>query len=162
VTLAHSHLVVQHLLKQLEKHAAERSERDHRPAWLTQLIQAAADQFSPLADFGRVGFECEPADDGWEARLYLGSTEVVGGRDDGHWKSASFELDLSGLTRCFDHVDELRWNVAASGGESAGSFVTVRGRIGEQPICLKAYSRAPAHVGPALREYHDGTVEPIE
>ncbi len=158
--MAHSHLLVQHLLKQLEQHAATRSERDSRPSWLIRLVEQAAECFRPLHGVARVGYECELLDNGWETRMYLGTTEVVGGRDDGQFRSTSFELDLAGLTSCFSRVDELRWNVAA--GEAGGSFLTVRGAVGEEQVCVKAYSKAPHHAGPALREYADGRIRPVD
>src|SRR5262245_53805720 len=45
--LAHTHLLVQHLFKQLERHAATRHERDHRPAWLVEFIARVAENFVP-------------------------------------------------------------------------------------------------------------------
>lgn len=158
--MAHSHLLVQHLLKQLEQHASSRTERDPRPQWLVRLIDQAADCFVPLHGVARVGYECELVESGWEARMYLGSTEIVGGAADGKSRVASFEFDVSALTTCFSRVDEMRWNVA--GGETGGSFLTVRGTIGEEAVCVKAYSKAPHHAGPALREYVDGRIRPVE
>lgn len=157
--MAHTHLLVQHLLKQLEQHSAQRGDRDHRPEWLIDLINHAAECFLPLHGVARVGYECEPKDHGWEARLYVGATEIVGGAADGQARSASFELDIAALTMCFSRVDELRWNV--SGSSSGGSFLTVRGAVGEEDVCVKAYSKAPHHVGPALREYADGRIRPV-
>lgn len=158
--MAHAHLMVQHVLKQVEQFAAHRRQRDPRPQWLADFIQQAADWFAPLTGVGRVGYDCEPTADGWEARLYLGITELVGGRDDGEWRSHSFELNLAGLTASFSRIDEFRWNVAAS--DTGGSFLTLRGCVGEFPLCVKAYSRAPEHLGPAMRQYHDGRVQPVD
>jgi hypothetical protein len=158
--LARPHLLVQHIVKQAEQLAALRAQRDPRPVWLVEFVESAAAAFAPLAGVGRVGYDCEPTAGGWEARLYIGSTELVGGKQDGHWRANSFELDVGGLTRAFSRIDEFRWNVAA--GETAGSFLTLRGAIGDQPLCVKAYSRPPEHLGPALREYHDGRVHPVE
>lgn len=160
--MAHSHLLVQHLLKQLEHHAATRDERDPRPAWLAEFVERAAEHFVPFSGIGRVGCECEAHDDGWEARLYLGLTEMVGGKDDGQAHGPGFELHVSGLLACFTAVNDLRWNVASSRGDGGGSFLTVHGLVEEHPVCVKAYSRAPAHVGPALRVFHDGRVQPVE
>jgi hypothetical protein len=160
--LPHTHLLVQHLLKQLERHAATRDERDPRPAWLVDFVECAAAHFAPLSGVGRVGCECEATAAGWEARLYLGATEVVGGKDDGQSRRLSFELHLSGLMQCFTRVEDVRWNVAAGQDEQGGSFLTVRGCVEEHPLCVKAYSRAPQHAGPALRMYHDGRIQPVE
>ncbi len=134
--------------------------RDPRPAWLVDFVQRAAEWFEPLSGIGRVGYDCQPTDAGWEARLYLGSTEVIGGREDGQSRGSSFELDLSGITACFSRIDEFRWNVAT--GENAGSFLTVRGLVDLYPLCVKAYSRTPQHLGPALRQYHDGRIQTVE
>lgn len=158
--LAHAHLMVQHVLKHIEQFAAQRKQRDPRPVWLIEFVEAAAQWFEPLSGIGRVGFDCEPTDRGWEARLYLGHTELVGGREDGQWRSHSFELNLSGLTSCFSRIDEFVWNVAA--GETGASFLTLRGLVGDSPLCVKAYSRAPEHLGPAMRQYHDGRLQPVE
>jgi hypothetical protein len=157
--LPRPHLLVQHLLKQLESHVQDREQRDPRPAWLTELVQTAAEAFAPLSGVARVGYECEPSGDGWEARFYVGAIELVGGKDDGHFRQTSFELNLAGVTSCFTQLDEFRWNVA--GGLESGSFVTLRGYVGEHPVCLKAYSRTPEHIGPGLRQYHDGRIESV-
>lgn len=158
--LPRPHLLVQHLLKQLEQQSSQRAERDPRPQWLADFIQDAADAFAPLLGVARVGYECEPSADGWEARLYLGSTEMVGGKDDGHARQSSFELNLADLTRGFSEIHEFRWNV--SGGTLGGSFVTIRGHVGEHALCVKAYSKSPGHAGPALRQYHDGRIQSVD
>jgi hypothetical protein len=127
---------------------------------LIDLVNQAANCFAPFHGVARVGYECELVDDSWEARLYVGSTEIVGGADDGQARATSFELDVAALTMCFSRVDELRWTVA--GSPSGGSFLTVRGAIGEEAVCMKAYSKAPHHAGPALREYADGRIRPVD
>lgn len=160
MVLAHAHLLVQHVLKQMDQRLAQKSQRDPRPAWLVDFVQKAADSFEPLTGVGRVGFDCEPTEGGWEARLYLGSTEFVGGKVDGEFRTNSFELDLQGLTTLFSRIDTFRWNVA--GSENGGSFLTVRGVVGEQSLCVKAYSRSPQNMGPGLRQYHDGRVQPVD
>lgn len=146
--MAHSHLLVQHLLKQLEQYKARRAQRDPRPAWLTDFVQRAALHFSPYAGVGCVGCECEVTEQGWEARFYLGTTESVGGQHDGGTQALSFELHLSGLLSCFTTVHDLRWNVAAGSGRTGGSFITVQGLVQQYPLCVKAYSRAPQHLRP--------------
>lgn len=161
VALAHSHLIVQHLLKQLELFALDREERDPRPEWLTGLVQRVAELFEPLTGVGRVGCECELTEIGWEARLFLGLAEIVGGKHDGQSRTTGFELDLVNLQGCFDLVDAVSWNVSSSEGEGGGSFLTVRGLVGPEPVCVKLYSRPPRDALPALRVRADGTVEEI-
>ncbi|HEY4258520.1 MAG TPA: hypothetical protein VGM98_00110, partial [Schlesneria sp.] len=96
--MSHSHLLVHHLLKQLENHKRDRKERARRPEWLTTLVHQTAAMFQPLAGVARVGYQCELTQEGWEAGLYLGCTEIVGGRDDGKARLISFEFDFARLT----------------------------------------------------------------
>jgi len=160
-TLPHSHLLIQHLLKQLEDQKRDRRDRIRRPDWLSQFIHQTAARFEPLSGVARVGYQCELTDEGWEARLYLGSTEVLGGRDDGQTRLNSFEFDFADLTTGFCRLDEFRWNVCTTSDGSARSFVTLRGLVEDQPVCLKIYSRPPQDVGPAFRVLPDGTLEDL-
>jgi hypothetical protein len=160
--LAHSHLLVQHLLKQLEQHRRDRGEHQRRPNWLNVLVHQTAAHFEPMRGVGRVGSQCEYTADGWEARLYLGTTEIVGGKDDGHFQLIGFDLDFSRLTESFTRLDELRWSVGASSDGGNSSFVTLRGMVDDNPVTLKIYSRPPVEAGPAFRQHSDGTVDPIK
>lgn len=159
--MAHSHLLIHHLLKQLENHKRDRRERDRRPDWLNTFVQQTAAMFEPLTGVARVGYQCELSPDGWEARLYLGSTEIVGGREDGRAQLISFEFDFGRLAEGFTRLDEFRWNVCTTTDGSAGSFVTLRGLVDEHLVRLKIYSRPPQDVGPAFRLLPDGTLEDV-
>lgn len=159
--MSHSHLLVHHLLKQLENHKRDRRDRDRRPEWLNAFIHQTAALFEPLMGVARVGYQCELSPDGWEARLYLGSTEVIGGREDGQSRLISFEFDFARLSEGFTRLDEFRWNVCSNSDGSTGSFVTLRGLVDENVICLKIYSRPPRDVGPAFRLRTDGTLEDL-
>ena len=159
--LSRSHLLVHHLLKQLELHKRDRKERDRRPAWLTTFVHQTAALFEPLSGVAKVGYECELTSIGWEARLYLGSTEIVGGREDGQSRLISFEFDFARLTDGFTRVDEFRWNVCSTTDGSTGSFVTLRGQVDDHPVSLKLYSRPPRDAGPAFRQRSDGTLEEV-
>lgn len=159
--MSHSHLLVRHLLKQLELHKRDRKERDRRPAWLSTFVHQTAALFEPLTGVAKVGYQCEMTPDGWEARLYLGSTEIVGGRDDGQSRLISFEFDFGRLTEGFTRVDEFRWNVCSTSDSAASSFVTLRGHVDQNPVCLKLYSRPPRDAGPAFRQRSDGTLEEV-
>jgi hypothetical protein len=157
--LAHSHLLVQHLLKQLELHRRDRNDRQRRPEWLIVFVHQVAALFEPMKGIGRVGSECEYTDAGWEARLYLGSTEIVGGKDDGRFQLIAFELDFVRLTESFTRLDDFRWSVSGTNEGSNSSFITLRGLVDDNQVSLKIYSRPPIEAGPALRQHSDGTVD---
>lgn len=163
--MAHAHLIVKHLLKQIETAADQRKDRKIRPEWLTGLIEDVALLFEPLAGVARVGCECQLHEDCWEVRMYLGATEIVGGLHDGRALHASFQFDLSALLERFTTVDSCSWTTFTGEAESeqaAGrSFLTVQGWLGENPMRLKVYSHSPRELGPALRRHPDGRHEPV-
>lgn len=158
--LAHSHVLIKHLLKQLERHKAERPFRKRRPDWLSVLVHQVSALFEPLSGVGRVGSQCEFVDDIWEARLYLGSTEIVGGKNDGHAQWLSFEMDLLRLQQSFTQLTEVHWNVSAA-QNSNSSFLTLRGFVDEHPVRLKVYSRPPQDAGPAFLQHADGSLDTV-
>lgn len=160
IELVHSHLLVQHLLKQVELWSADKPDRDIRPAWLLRLIERLGQMFEPLSDVARAGCACEWTEMGWEVRLFLGPTEIVGGPLDGCSRSMGFDFDLLVLQDCLDVLEDFRWSVATTDGESGGSsFLELRGWVSENPVCIKVYSRPPREARPALRMRSDGTVE---
>ena len=144
--MSHSHLLVHHLLKQLENHKRERRDCVRRPEWLNAFIHQTAALFEPLAGVGRVGYQCEPSLDGWEARLYSGfDGDRPVAADDGQSRMISFSnLDLARLAEGFARVDEFRWNVCSNLDGTSSSFVTMWGLVDDNSICLKIYSRPPS------------------
>lgn len=159
--MSHSHIPVKHLLKQVEIYRSRRDKRDARPQWVTAFIDKVADLFEPIVDEGRVGFDCQPVKGRWLVGMYLGSTEIVGGRDDGQSRHTDFQFDLLRLTELFSHIDLLQWSAFPDRPDSdnlpASSFVTVEGRIDGHAVRLQLYSLPPTEAGPALRQYPDGS-----
>lgn len=153
---------VQHLLKQVEIYRARRQNRDIRPDWVTRLIERTTDLFEPLAELGRVGFDCRLEDElmggVWSVDLYLGSTEVVGGREDGRALPAGFDFDLQRLVALFDRVDRLIWK--ARPAEDDPSLVSLAGAVDDNPVQLQILAVPPADAGPGFRQYTDGSLEP--
>jgi hypothetical protein len=156
---------VKHLLKQLEHYRSKRNNRDVRPAWVTQFVNEAAELFEPLDEVGRVGFECQIADDCWEVALYLGSLELVGGREDGENRYSSFHFDVHGLIKQFDEIDQMQFAAYPEGsgdGECAScGLVTIEGRLDENRLRVRVFSIPPADMGPGLRRHADGRCDTV-
>jgi len=156
---------VKHLLQQVEIYRSTRAHRDSRPQWVSEFVDATADLFEPLIKTGRVGFDCQPADDCWIVGLYLGSTEIVGGCDDGQSQHTDFQFDLLRLLELFGDVVRFQWSVFPdhpdSDGLPASSFVTVEGCVDGNPILLQLYSVPPAEAGPGFLQYLDGHRDPV-
>ena len=121
--------------------------------------------FEPFTDLGRVGFDCKFDEDRWTVGMFLGSTEMVGGRDDGRTMPADFNFDLHQLIGLFGHIDLLVWSALPNGGADrkleSSSFVTVEGVVGDNPVRLQIHSTPPSDAGPGFRKFSDGSQEPV-
>lgn len=162
--MSHSHLPLQHLLKKIET-SGPRTRRDVRPAWIAKLIDEIAELFEPFTDVGRVGFECSLGEDRWEVSMYLGKTELVGGKSDGEMQHLDFQFDLLKMTKYFDHIETLRWNAFPSGSDINDgpecSFVSIEGKYEDNSLMLRIFCTPPEQAGPGLRQFTDGTWEPV-
>ena len=164
--LSQSNSPIEHLLKQLESYAERKNEKkDNRPEWITDFINDVAELFEPITDVGRVGFDCQLAEDSWVVRMYMGTLEYYGGRFDGRTQFMNFEFNLQELRKRFARIDEFYWSSFPSPRDAehstANAFVTISGLIGENPIRLQILSVPPDEAGPGLRRHTDGQIRPI-
>jgi len=160
--VAHSHLPIRHLLKQLET-LAQRPHRDRRPQWVTRLIDTLSEFFEPIEGVARVGFDCRLNEDQWEISLYLGRTEVVGGPQDGCSEPVDFSIDLRGVTQVLENYEILEWTVIHTRNEEGvnlpHSLLRIETTWEGNPITILLVSHAPHEAGPAIRRFVDGTCE---
>ncbi len=166
--MSHSHIALQHLISKIDS-AGQRPKRSTGPVWLAEFVDAIAELFEPFVDVGRVGYECAPTTDRWDISMYLGNTEVVGGRVDGEVRPVAFQFDLVRLETVFDAVDECKWSAFPGGtvGEDAEalgcerSYLTIIGRYRENVLKLRVFGTPPAEAAPGLRQYADGSWEAV-
>lgn len=158
-----SHLVVQHLMKQMENWQPGRRARQVRPEWLTALIEEFSELFEPLTGVARVGFDCRYEEAGWVVRMYLGTSEIVGGPRDGQVRPMSFDFNLQQLVARFQHLEELCWTVLPPGAEDVEepqAYVTISGKVdAENPVRIHVFAVPPSDVGPGMRLFPDGHFE---
>ena len=159
----HSHLSLQHLIRQAEEFGARKEQRDNRPAWIMEFIDELADLFEPLHDVGRVGFECEWTDAGWVIGLYLGSTEIIGGPSDGRLTPPSFQFDMQSLLGSFASIDSLRMHALHEtiydDEQHNHTYIEIQGLIEQQEqIVLRVYATPPESAGPAFHQHTDGSL----
>lgn len=157
--MTHSHLPVQHLIKQVETFRARRESRDIRPDWLVDLIEDVADMFDPSSD-ARVGFDCQMDEGRWVVGLFLGGTEIVGGRNDGLSKHTAFRFDIAALLNHFSMIEACGWESGEDGDGytlMSGSRLEVEGLVEANRVCLRIFAISPEDVGPGFRRMPDGT-----
>ncbi|MSR60722.1 MAG: hypothetical protein EXS05_24295 [Planctomycetaceae bacterium] len=163
--MSHSHLALQHLIKKIESPEYRRT-RSAGPEWLPEFVDQVAELFEPFVDVGRVGYECAAGEDRWEISMYLGGTEMVGGKADGKTQPVAFQYNLLSLPAIFESVDAFYWNAFPAGTFPEGtdprdrSFLSVTGRVRQSEVRLRVFCTAPDESGPGMRQYPDGTWEP--
>lgn len=162
--MSHSHMPMMHLLKQVELYKARKQQRDNRPAWLAETINELADLFEPMADVGRVGYECQFEEDQWVVSLFLGSTEIVGGLHDGSAKLMNFQFDAVPLLSRFEQITELALNAyprqSEEQNESQCTSMTIAGVMQGNQIKLRIQTEPPQDAGPGLHQYPNGDLNP--
>ena len=166
--MSHSHLALQHLIHKLDS-PGPRLKRASGPVWLAEFVDQIAELFEPYIDMGRVGYECAPSSERWEISMFLGRTEVVGGKVDGQVRAVAFQFDVSRLETIFDRIDECRWSafpvgaMAEEAEPSSGerSSLVVLGRYRENAVRLRVYCTPPTESTPGLRQHADGSWEAV-
>ncbi|GAB4158844.1 MAG: hypothetical protein Tsb009_36080 [Planctomycetaceae bacterium] len=163
--MSHSHMPVQHLIKQVELYKSRKNQRDVRPEWISELIEQVAELFEPLSEDGRVGFDCQFHEDQWIVGLYLGSTEYVGGPRDGQIRFQNFQFDLHTLLDYFESVETFYWNAIpdplSEDETKSRSCISISGNVMSHQIRLHIFSIPPKDASPGFREYLDGRCEPL-
>lgn len=165
--MAHSHLPIQHLMKQMEHYSSEQMNLNCRPAWLNSFVDEVAEIFNPLEEVGRVGFDCQFTEEYWEVGLFLGSTEIVGGQRDGQHVAASFQFDLLQLLDRFESVNRFHFNYleeaeAIDACDPASAYITVEGHLADlELVRLNVYATPPTEAGPGFRKSHNGTIDTV-
>lgn len=165
--MAHSHLPIQHLMKQMENFNSESMNLNCRPLWLNSFVDEVADIFNPYEEVGRVGFDCQFTEECWEVGLFLGSTEIVGGERDGQFIAASFQFDLLQLLDRFESVNRFHFNFleqieAQSTCDPASAYITIEGHLADlELVRLNVYATPPEEAGPGFRKSRDGKIDTV-
>lgn len=161
----HSHLPIQHLIRQVERQRSGHEKRDLRPRWLSDFINEIADLFDPYSGLARAGFDCRLVDEQWITDIYLGTRKMVGGGEDGRIRYTNFRFDLHALIQRFEIINRLDWHALPEAGETghttSNSFLAIDGHVYNNPLLLQIFSIPPTEAGPALWQYPDGRCDPI-
>lgn len=153
------HVPVDSLLQQMEEYRLRREVRDARPDPITTFISDVAELFEPFYGVGRVGFDCQAAAQDWVISLYLGSTEVVGGREDGLHQNPAFHFDVHTAMSMFTSLESVRFTShPALSGESDNFGVTLVGSVDRYPVRLIVHGTPPLESTPAMQRMPDRTL----
>ncbi|MCP4169691.1 MAG: hypothetical protein GY758_02840 [Fuerstiella sp.] len=150
---------IEELLQQMADYKIRREHRDHRPIWLKEFIHNVADIFEPLANAGRVGFDCRADERGWLVSMYLGTTEMIGGPKDGQIEHVGFRIDIHQLLLLFNDVSRCEWYSVGNERDerfeqAVRSLLSVTGQVDlEHSVRLELLGVPPKYVGPALKQY---------
>ncbi|MCA9050305.1 MAG: hypothetical protein KDA89_16330 [Planctomycetaceae bacterium] len=149
---------IEDLLQQLSEIRDRKAQCDRRPEWLRSFIQRVADQYEPLSLVGRIGFDCQWDERGWTVCMYMGTTEVIGGPNDGQIDHVDFRIDLQQLMNLFQSVRRVEWYSVADQQKlvteslNVRSVLAVRGQVSNgDEIQLELLGVPPKFVRPGLK-----------
>jgi hypothetical protein len=155
---------VNHFIEQIQSGDPPRFRKPEMPHWLQTFVWQATEHFDPIGGTARAGYIATQDDNRWTVRLFLGETEVIGGRRDGAVVPSAFTFDLEALRDSFEAITRLEWH-----GLPAGSLpeqtrddatIAIDGIVSGHIVRLLVDLRAPAEVGPGLKRQADGTYLP--
>lgn len=146
---------IENLLEQVEEYRLRREVRDSRPDRVTDLITEVAEIFEPYHGVARVGFDCKAVTDGWAVSMYLGATEVVGGRDDGLKNHAPFHFDIDAAVALFTNVESVRFTSQPASHAAVDSGITIIGHVDDYPIRLAIHAHPPTEVEAGMQRMPD-------
>ena len=111
----------------------------------------------------RVGYEVNQEPDFWSVTVFVGTTEIVGGEQDGRTDYVSFRVDICGIARAFDSISRSEWVVVPTPSDWLRvldhSFFVLDGIWQGQAVRLTITATPPEEMGPGMRKYPDGRCE---
>lgn len=80
-----------------------------QPEWIPEFVEDVCAALRLFDEDAPIGCHYFPADEGHEVTLFISSTEVVGGPNDGERITARFLVDIVELMTVFDVLDSMTW-----------------------------------------------------
>lgn len=122
------------------------------PAWLKTFADAVALEMLPVDLLAPVGCHFCQIDGTWEVSLFVSSTEIVGGDQDGSLRFSRFQVDLKTVMNLFTEVAEVTWQALPLGpDDELGPHVAVHGNLAGQRVWLRILAQPPRRFGHGRR-----------
>lgn len=122
------------------------------PEWISALADAVTGCLLPVQPLAPAGCHVCRDGDGWEVSLFIGDTEIVGGRRDGVRKGSRFVADVMPILCLFDEVSDCIWQPTRFGSDDElGANLMIRGSCSGHEITLRILARAPRRFPPGRR-----------
>jgi hypothetical protein len=133
------------------------------PRWLDRLANAAAAELLTLdvttdvtastglaaTSLAPIGCHFHLADEGWEVALFVSTTEIVGGPQDGETTASPFAVDVERLRDLFDAVQAIHWQAQPFGeDDELGAHLAIEGILEGHEVTLRILSAPPARFEP--------------
>lgn len=116
------------------------------PAWLDELANAMASEFHALGLPAPVGchyFE-NTVEELWEVALFVGATEIVGGKRDGVRRNGRFGVSLLRLSELFSRIDDIYWQATSLGrDDELGPHISIEGEYQGHAVWVRILARPP-------------------
>ena len=116
------------------------------------MANAVAQEIAPVDILAPIGCHYHCADGVWEVTLFVGMTEVVGGRTDGIKRRSRFSVRLGKLDSIFAEVEHFHWQTHTLGStDDLGPHISLEGKYQGHPVWLRILASPPRRF-PAARQ----------
>lgn len=124
------------------------------PEWLHQFADEVAAQLRAVDVLAPLGCHIYQGSGASEVTLFVSTTEIVGGPQDGRHKVSRFFVDLLALTQVFDAIRSFAWQAQGLGAQDdIGPHVAIEGDYRGHAVWLRIPAMAPKQF-PAGRRAH--------
>lgn len=122
---------------------------DSRPTWINKFSERVCSSIHLFDDESPFGCHYYLNDNVHEISIFVSSTEIVGGPNDGKQIVARFMVDLIELMKLFDVIDTYAWQPqVVDQTDEVGPHVAIAGDYAGEQIYLRILGETPSQFLP--------------
>lgn len=121
------------------------------PAWLNGLADVAARAMEPLESecLPHLGCHYTKFEGVWEITLFVESTEIIGGPEDGSIKQATMGVRICDILNVFQNVNQCNWQSrTCATDDDLGPHLSIEGTYKGRMVWLRIVAQAPRQFPP--------------
>lgn len=120
------------------------------PDWLSRFVHKIAESLRPYDFLAPLGCNVILVDETWEVALFVGATEVVGGRSDGKLIESRFAVDVLALQKEFSLLEEFIWQAHPyAEDDEMGPYLQMTGKVNGYKVSLCLCANPPERFEPS-------------
>lgn len=127
------------------------------PQWIARLVESVCQKIQLFDEESPIGCHYFNNNDSYEVSVFVSSTEVVGGPNDGQRIAARFIVDVIELIEVFDVIDSMTWQPQiVDETDEVGPHFSISGTYAGETVWLRILGETPEQFSPGrIAEFHE-------